>query len=161
MWARYSSTEFLPCSHLSQHFHSQEIYDPCKQSHSWRPVAWMALLHVQCVNGFCHHTMLQQGHAWVHNMPPCTVSRAELYPWQGTFTPTQVLASHSCRLLQTLEFSQESPLLCLHAVLWDLGYNTAKRPRLKTQKTTKLRVELPTRCLSKICSSTQPQLPGD
>lgn len=66
----FSSTEFSPHSYLSQHTHSQEIYDPLKQFHSWRPVAQMALLHKQWVNGFCHHTLLQQGHAWVHNMHP-------------------------------------------------------------------------------------------
>lgn len=151
MWTCYSCTEFSPRSHLSQHAHSQEIYDSLKQSHSWRSVPRMALLHEQRVNGFCHHTLLQQGHVWVHNMPPCTVSRAEIYPRQGTFTPTQGLATQSCRLLQTLGFSQESPFLCLHTVTWNLRHKPAKGPRLKMQKTTKLRIELPTRCLSKIC----------
>lgn len=84
-------------------------------------------------------------------MPPCTESRAEIYPGQGTFTTTQVFASYSCRLFQTLGFPQENPFLCLHTVLWDLRHKTAKGPRLKMQETTNLRVELPTRHLSKIC----------
>lgn len=43
--------------------------------------------------------LLQQGHAWLYNMLPCTGNRAEIYWGQSRFTSAQALASCSCRLL--------------------------------------------------------------
>lgn len=150
-----------PRSHLSQHTHSQEIYDPLKQSHSLTSVAWSALLQERWVRDSCHHTpaeessryhtFLQQGHACPKMCHPAL--GAEQRSTQGRARSLQLKCLHhiACRLLQTLGFSQESPFLCLHAVLWDLRHKTAQGLRLKMQETTKLKVELPTRFLSKIC----------
>lgn len=81
--------------------------------------------------------LLQQGNAWLYNMPPCSGSRAEIDPGESRFTSAQGLASCSCGLLWTTRVFPRKPM----RVSWDQKHKTAQRPRLKMQKITKLRVE--------------------
>lgn len=91
--------------------------------------------------------VLQQG-SW--NVLPRTGSGAKIYKGQGRFSSAQALVSHRCRLLQTTG-TFPSPLLCLRAVSWDLRHETAQGLKLKTQKTTKTRMELTRRTLGRSC----------
>lgn len=112
----YSSTKSSPCSHLPGHVHKQEIYDSLNPSLRFK-VSYTSGIAPRTASECLllpHHLrsdcLLQQGRAWLYSMPPCTGGRAEMNPGQSRFTPAQVLALCSCRILQTTGVFPRKPI---------------------------------------------------
>lgn len=139
-----TAAESSPCSHLPWHAHHQRFMICLNNPSPCFKVCYMngtaPRRASKCLLSPYHlrrQWVLQQGNAWLYNMPPCSGSRAEIYPGQSRFTSAQGLASCSCRLLWTTRVFPRKPM----RVSWDQRHKTAQRLRLKMQKITKLRVE--------------------
>lgn len=99
----------------------------------------MARLQEEQVNVSCHHTTSEDSGCCSKEMPGSTTCHPALGAEQE-FTQDRAgslqlkglhhVAADSSR---PLGFSQESPFLCLCAVLWDLRHKTAQGLRLKMQ----------------------------